>query len=132
MIDIGAPIWQLEASSLYCLWTIDRLPPHADVAVITWDASAFGVGFSFRETSRKILHCEGRTFDSCLLGSHLESELEAQPLREAWGGAIAVRCFVERQALSKARHCHHLRQRLQRRPVRTQERVKQAQHAIGS
>ena len=96
MIDIGSPIWQLEASTLYYLWSIDRLPPRTDVVVITWDASAFGVGFSFRETPRKILRCEGRTFDHVTSVATFDSELEAQPHREAWGGAIAVRCFVER------------------------------------
>jgi hypothetical protein len=96
MMDIGSPIWQLEASTLYYLWSLDRLPPRTDVVVITWDASAFGVGFSFRETPRKILRCEGSTFDHVSSVATFNSELEAQPHREAWGGAIAVRCFVER------------------------------------
>ena len=63
MIDIGVPIWQLEASTLYYLWSTNQLPPDMTVVVITWDASAHGVCFSFQETPGIILRCEGRAFD---------------------------------------------------------------------
>ena len=96
MIDIGAPIWQLEASTLYYLWSTSQLPPDMTVVVITWDASVYGVGFSFQETPGIILRCEGRAFDRVSSVATFGLELDAQPHREAWGGAIAVRCFAER------------------------------------
>ena len=96
MIDIGAPIWQLEASTLYYLWSMNQLPRGMAVVVITWDASAYGVGFSFQEVPGIILRCESRAFDRVSSVATFDLELDAQPHREAWGGAIAVRCFAER------------------------------------
>ena len=95
MIDIGAPIWPLEASTLYHLWTVGQLPPGVEVIVVTWDASAFGVGFSFRSTPETILRCEGRVFDRVSSVATFAEHLDIQPHREAWGGAIAVRSLVE-------------------------------------
>ena len=66
-----------------------------DVVVITWDTSASRVCFSFRETPIKILRSEGRAFDRFSSVATFDSQLDAQPHREAWGGAIAVRCFTE-------------------------------------
>ena len=87
---------QLEASTLYYLWSMNQLPRGMAVVVITWDASAYGVGFSFQETPGIILRCEGRAFDRVSSVATFDLELDAQPRREVWGGAIAVRCFSER------------------------------------
>ena len=95
MIDIGAPIWPLEASTLYHLWTVGQLPAGTEVVVATWDASTFGVGFSFRYSPETILRCEGRVFDRVSSVATFAENLAFQPHREAWGGAIAVRSLIE-------------------------------------
>ena len=95
MASLGASIWPLEPSTLMHLWVTGRLPEGMRVVVITWDASEHGVAFAIREEPHRILHCIGRAFDNVSSVATFADPLEVQAHREGWGGAMAVRTFLE-------------------------------------
>ena len=95
MVALGAPIWPLDASTVLHLWTVGRLPKDMRVVTITWDASEFGVALTIRKEPNVIAHCIGREFERVSTVLTFENQLEVQAHREAHGGAMAVRVFLE-------------------------------------
>ena len=77
------------------LWLTGRLPDGMRVVVITWDASEFGVALTIRKEPNVILHCIGREFEHVSCVVTFADPLAVQAHREARGGAMAVRAFLE-------------------------------------
>ena len=95
MVALGAPIWPLDASTILHLWTVGRLPADMRVVTLTWDASEFGVALTIRKEPNVIAQCVGREFDRVSTVLTFEDQLDVQAHREAQGGAMAVRVFLE-------------------------------------
>jgi hypothetical protein len=89
--ELGAPIWDLEASTLYERWSRGLLR-HLNIYVVTWDASRFGVGMAFRKEPGVLMQCAGRSFPevSAVTTFSPEEEAKEQVHREGRGGVLAM------------------------------------------
>ena len=90
----GAPMWPLEASTIYDRWQ-RRLPLPHDVVVVTYDAAEFGVGVSVRLDPEEILRVAGRRYDMLTSVMTFEQDLPVQVWREAWAGPLALQVALD-------------------------------------
>lgn len=96
LVQLGAPIWPREASTLLHEWQqgVSELP---SLWVIRYDASVHGIAMTFQDDPDCVRHCVGRTFERVSTVLTFEEDLQIQAHREAWAGPIALEVFIEQR-----------------------------------
>ena len=101
---LGAPLWDLETSTLYEHW-LDGRATGLKIILATWDAAIPGTAMVFRDEPAHIRHCVGRRFDELSTVATFPADwsqggsLDHQVHREGWGGVLTVRTLLEDDAV---------------------------------
>jgi hypothetical protein len=102
LVRLGAPIWPMQACTLYDRFMRKTLPEplQSRISVLTHDAAESGIGMVHRESPDEILHTEGRRYQDITTVATFADQLHAQVRRESLGGWINFDIYRKRRNIS--------------------------------
>jgi hypothetical protein len=102
LVRLGAPIWPLQASTVYDRFMRKVLPEplQSQISVLTHDAADSGIGMVHRESPDTILHSEGKRYSQITTAATFADQLDAQVRREALGAWINFDIYRRRRNIS--------------------------------
>ena len=102
LVRLGAPIWPLQACTVYDRFMRRALPEplQSQISVLTHDALESGIGMVHHESPDVILHSGGKRFADITTAATFAEQLDAQVRREALGGWINFDIYRRRRNVS--------------------------------
>ena len=101
LVQLGAPIWPIQASTLHDRFMRRALPValQDNVVVLTHDAAESGVGCAHRVSPDGILHYSGKRYPDLTSVLTFEDDIDVQVRREALGGWMNLDLYQQRHSI---------------------------------